>query len=257
MALVPQLRVVPLSKVMRHEEVDPLRVEHLANRLNRDNLQVNPVICAEVESEFVVLDGATRTEACRSIGLEFLVVQVVDPADVTLETWHHVIRQGEADAILERIESEADLTLNGVDSPPRITTSNRDVLSVVGSELSVNATMSALVDTYVGQSEVSRIIDPAVEVVDRRFPNWSAIVEFPRLDIDQVLKAALGEDLLPAGVTRFLIPERVLRINVDLALLRRESDLAEKQRELDHLIQTRSTAGRVRRYEETVIILDD
>jgi hypothetical protein len=71
------------------------------------------------------------------------------------------------------------------------------------------------------------------------------------------MKAALTQDLLPAGVTRFLVPERVLRLDADLALLRSASTLDTKQKALETLIQARSHAGRVRRYEETVVILDD
>jgi hypothetical protein len=83
------------------------------------------------------------------------------------------------------------------------------------------------------------------------------IVEFPRLEVKEVMKAALTRDLLPAGVTRFLVPERVLRLDAELALLRAGSSLESKQLALDALILARARAGRVRRYEETVVILDD
>jgi len=257
MALVPPLRVVPLSRVMRHEEVDPLRVEHLIGRIRTERTQLNPVICAEAPGGFVVLDGASRTEALKSLGLEHVVVQVVDPVSVNLETWHHVIRNCPTAEVIDQIKAEESLIFVDTGSPPRVTPADGDPLHVMGSGLSANATLSALVNTYVGRWTVSRIIDPAVDVVSWRFPDWSVIVEFPTMNVDQVLKAALGEDLLPAGVTRFLVPERVLRLNVDLALLEGAGDLAGKQEALDGLVQARSRAGRVRRYEETVVILDD
>lgn len=257
MALVPPLRVVPLTRVKRHEEVDPLRVEHLVGRIRDERTQMNPVICVEVGQDFVVLDGATRTEALRSLGLENMVVQVVDPDSVTLETWHHVIRNCPVSEPLEQISADLELAFAPASGPPRLTPAKGNAVTVLGSGISVNATLSAMVDAYVGRWTVSRIIDPAVDVVSWRFPDWSVIVEFPTLDVDQVLKAAIGEDLLPAGVTRFLIPERVLRLNVDLALLEGSGDLAGRQEALDSLVQSRSRAGRVRRYEETVVILDD
>ena len=140
---------------------------------------------------------------------------------------------------------------------PRVTPAAGVPMSVYGTGLSPNTVLSTLVSGYIGRWRVSRIIDPEPDVVTTRFPDWSVIVEFPRLEIREVMKAALGQDLLPAGVTRFLIPERVLRLNADLGLLRSQGDLSAKQEALDALIQARSRAGRVRRYEETVVVLDD
>lgn len=256
MALVPALRVVPLSSVLRHEEVDPLRVAELRARIETERIQVNPVICIETEGAFVVLDGATRTEAIRGLGLPYIVVQVVDPARVTLETWHHVVRDCPAQEVMDRITAQDGLLLSTTEGTPRVTTMNGTRLSVLGADLSPNATMSALVGSYIGIWTTSRIIDPRPEWVAMRFPDWSVVVEFPRLEMKEVIKAALGQDLLPAGVTRFLVPERVLRLNADVTLLE-QGDAESKQHALETLVETRSRAGRVRRYEETVVVLDD
>lgn len=258
MALVPAMRVVPLSRVRRHEEIDPLRVEQLRLRVESEGVQVNPVICAEAGDEgFVVLDGASRTEALRQLGFEYVVVQVVDPARVTLETWHHVIRNCQPSDVVDQIASHPELILSEAKGTPRVTTADGTVVSVLGSSLSPNATLSSLVNSYIGRWTASRIIDPAPDIVSWRFPDWSVIVEFPPLDAGEVIEAALGGDLLPAGVTRFLIPERVLRLNARVSLLQGSGSLAAKQEALDALIRARSRAGRVRRYEETVVVLDD
>jgi hypothetical protein len=257
MALVPALRVVPVASVMRHEHVDPLRVADLRSRIEAERVQVNPVICVEVEgSGFVVLDGATRTEAIRGLGLPYLVVQLVDPAKVTLETWHHVVRDCPVGEVMERLRSQEGLIFSTAEGTPRVTTVDGSRSSVLGSDLSPNATMSALVGSYIGQWHTSRIINPDPEWVTRRFPDWSVVVEFPPLEIKEVIKAALGQDLLPAGVTRFVVPERALRLNADIALLE-QGDIEGKQHALETLVETRSRSGRVRRYEETVIVLDD
>lgn len=83
------------------------------------------------------------------------------------------------------------------------------------------------------------------------------MIEFPILSLDDVMKAALTDDLLPAGVTRFLVNERALRLNVSLDLLSSEGSTADKQLALAELIAERTRNGRVRRYEETVFILDE
>src|SRR5690606_36423428 len=238
MSLVPALSVVPIDSVRRHEEVDPKRVSQIRDRISADREQINPVICMDVGGRFVILDGATRFSAIHSLGLAHIVVQVVDPATVTLETWHHVLRDCPADEVVGRIAAMPGLLLSDDGGAPQVTIKEGTRRSVLGIDMSPNATMSALVDAYIGHWETSRIIDPHPSTVTRRFPDWSVVVEFPAVEIDDVAKAALGDDLLPAGVTRFLIPERVLRLHAPLSILE-----SGDQEALDRLIDELSASG--------------
>ncbi len=252
MSLVPTLRVVPIDSVRRHEEVDPIRVADVRERIASERVQVNPVIATPAGDNYVVLDGATRTEAMRSLELPFLVIQPVDPSAVTLETWHHVIRACPPGDVMERIASAPGLILSHEEGKPQVTTIDGERFSVLGRDMSPNTTLNALVDSYIGQWLTSRIIDPHPDTVTTRFPDWSVIVEFQTVEIEDVVKAAMGSDLLPAGVTRFLVPERVLRLSAPIEILE-----SGDQESLDRLVESRSAAGRVRRYEETVVVLDD
>lgn len=255
---MPVLRVVPLARIRRHEKVDPIRVDRLTQRIATEGIQVNPMICSEAPSgDLALLDGATRTEALRGLGLEFAVIQLVEPEDVRLETWHHVIRGCPPRTVLDAVTAAGDLSLTEDTDPPRLHTAADGVWSVRGEGVSANATLSALVETYIGRWTVSRVADPATESVEWRFPDWSAVVEFPTLTFDDVMLSAESEDLLPAGITRFLVSERALRLNADLTLLTSPGTQADKQEALDGLLEARAQAGRVRRYEETVYILDD
>lgn len=255
---MPVLRVVPLEMLRRHEEVDPFRAARLRDRIAKEGTQVNPMVCAEAPGgDLVVLDGATRTEALKSLGLDHAVVQLVDSDAVVLETWHHVIRQAPVTEFIAQVERQEGLMLSDDEGSPRIHLAGGGTRSVLGTGPSVNATLSALVSGYVGRWTVSRVTDPSQDAVAWRFPDWSAIVEFPTLTVRDVMKAAVGDDPLPAGVTRFLVPERALRLNVDLSLLRADGSERAKQESLDALLAARARAGRIRRYEETIVILDD
>lgn len=255
---MPDLRVVPLEGIRRHEEIDPLRVERLMGRIGADSTQVNPMMCAEASTgELVLLDGATRTEALKKLGLEHAVVQMVQRSHAKLETWHHVIRGCPSADVVTQIEATAGLELTEAGPTPRIHAVEGSYSSVVGNALSINATLSTLVDTYIGTRKVSRIIDPSTEQVGWSFPDWSVVVEFPTLTIEDVVSAAVGQDLLPAGITRFLIDDRALRLNMDLDLLRSDLSREDKQQVLDELLEQRAHEGRIRRYEEPVYILDD
>lgn len=255
---LPVLRVVPLESVSRHEEIDPLRVERLVGRIEAEGVQVNPMVCCRTDDgDYIVLDGATRTESLRAIGLDHAVVQVVEPDEVTLETWHHVVREVTPDEFVAAVSEVPDLLLSEDSGTPGVHLNGGGSRLVLGIGLSANATLNALVGSYIGKQRVSRVADPGLDPVSWAFPDWSVVVEFPILTLDDVMKAATTEDLLPAGITRFLVHERALRLNVPLDLLGSDGGLEEKQDQLDGLIEDRARNGRVRRYEETVFILDD
>lgn len=255
---LPVLRVAPLERIRRHEEIDPLRVERLVGRIEAEGAQVNPMICCRApDGELVLLDGATRTESLKELGLRHAVVQIVEPDDVDLQTWHHVVRDCSPDDLLEAVAARDDLMLSDERGTPCIHLNSGTTRTVLGVGISPNATLSSLVATYVGKWRVSRVTEPSVDPVSWSFPDWSAVVEFPTLTLDDVMKASLTEDLLPAGITRFLVNERALRLNVPIDLLTGDVGIEEKQQALDDMISQRARDGRVRRYEETVFILDE
>ncbi len=258
MAQMPKLRVVLLDRIRRHEEVDPLRVARLRDRIREEGTQLNPMVCIETSGgDMVLLDGATRTEALKGLGLEHAVVQLVDPTDVELETWYHVIRQAPPLDVVAVISARPELLLSEDQGTPRIRVAEHGSRSVLGTGASVNATLSALVNSYVGRWTVSRVTDTSPETITWRFPDWSVVVEFPPMTMDDVMKAAVGADLLPAGVTRFLVNDRALRLNMDLSVLASPGETDVKQQALDSLLAARARAGRIRRYEETIVMLDD
>jgi len=257
MTATPTLRVAPLAKLRRHEEVDPLRVERLRGRIHAEGIQVNPMVCVEADGDLVVLDGATRTEAFRALGLQQAVVQVVDPGEVELETWHHLVRQCAPTELLEGIQEDPNLALEADGGPPRVRLASGEARTVSGKGITPNATLTALVSAYIGRWPVSRVTGADADAAESLFDDWAALVELPTLSVDDVMRAALSDDLLPAGITRFLIPGRALRLNFDLSILEEEGSTAEKQERLDELIEQRSREGRVRRYDETVFIYDD
>lgn len=255
---MPVLRVVPLSAIRRHEEVDPLRVDRLSQRIGSDGTQVNPMMCLEASGgDLVLLDGATRTESMKKLGLRHAVVQIVDPTSISLGTWHHVVRDVGPEEVLASIQARNDITLTKGVGTPSVHGNDGVSYRVTSETLSDNGAVAELVGGYVGKWMVNRSPDPRVEAVAARFPDWAVIVEFPSLEVGDVMKAALGNDPLPAGITRFVVPERALRLNAPLELLDSDRSVAEKQLALEELLDKRARAGRIRRYEEPVYILDE
>lgn len=255
----PLLRVVPLESIRRHEEIDPLRVDRLEKRIGAEGIQVNPMVCIEAPGgEIVLLDGATRTETLKAIGLEHAVIQIVAPDDVDLATWHHVVRGCTPAELLTAVADVRGLELNENYGTPSIHPHEGPSQLVMGvGGVSVNQTLSALVSTYNGRWQVTRTFDPHREHVAANYPGWAAVVEFPTVTVEDVMEAAVGADLLPAGITRFLVPERALRLNIPLDLLEPGRKTAAVQQSLDRILEERASDGRIRRYEGPVYILDD
>lgn len=254
---MPRLRVVPLESIRRHEEVDPLRVDRLSARIENEGIQVNPMVCIETSGEeLVLLDGATRTEALKGLGLDHAAVQLVEEHTVSLGTWHHVVRAAPIDDFIAAVSEPSEMELATAEWPPTIHISDGRTFHARGMGISPNATLAHLVRSYIGHWRVNRSAEPDESLVSRNYPDWTALIEFPTLTVEEVMRAALGRDLLPAGVTRFLVPERALRLNLPLSLLE-EGDIGQKQSALDGLLAERAGEGRIRRYSEPVFILDD
>ena len=258
MTSLPDLRVVPLANIRRHEEIDPLRVQRLSERIGSDGIQVNPMVCIEATGEnLVLLDGATRTESLKKIELTHAVVQVVDPETVTLGTWHHVVRGCTVDDLLAALSNTEHLRLVEESGTPSVLARGGSPRHVLTTDLTPNATLSALVNGYVGRWNVTRTTDTRPEPAEVSYPDWAAIIEFPTLTVEDVMIAAVGDDMLPAGITRFRVPERALRLNIPLAMLASGRSVDEMQADLDSVLEERASNGRIRRYEEPVFILDD
>ncbi|HEX6384412.1 MAG TPA: NAD(P)-dependent oxidoreductase, partial [Anaerolineae bacterium] len=107
------LRVVPLDRVVPHENIDPRRVERLAQRLEEERILRNPPVVMELEDHrYMVLDGATRTAALKKLGYPNAVVQVSSPDDgLGLHTWYHVIQGIEVDKLLRLLDDLPDISL--------------------------------------------------------------------------------------------------------------------------------------------------
>ncbi len=254
------LRVVPLETVRPHEEVDPARVERLAARLDEAGVLLNPPVVTPAGDHFVLLDGATRTEALRRKGYPTIVVQVVEADDLELRTWRHVVRGVTAEDLRRELKA-----VDGVELRPLVERGVARVYFASGAPASVHpapgvgdhAALSALVSCYLRLGRVSRATRPDPAASARLYPDMAALVSFRHLSLKEVAAAAESGDRLPAGITRFVIPGRVLRLGMSLRLLASDTSIVEKQAALDRLLEERAREGRIRHYTEPVFVLDE
>jgi hypothetical protein len=74
-----------------HEETDIFRVAKLKKRIETSGILRNPPIVANMDSGYVVLDGATRTTSLKEIGASHILAQVVHYAKMALMSKHGII----------------------------------------------------------------------------------------------------------------------------------------------------------------------
>lgn len=265
------LRFVPLERMVPHEATDPRRSQRLAERIRQDGIIRNPTLVAAIGDRFVVLDGATRTDALRRLGAPHAVVQDVDVGEgLQLETWHHVVRRLPADDFLDMISGLEGIRVEQVveGSPQDRMIEYGGICSAItrdGRAFVVHASegrnrfeaLASVADAYITAGLVSRTLERDVNRLQGWYPDMTVLVEYPEFTVEQVLLAARSGMLLPAGVTRFVVPGRVLHLDVPLDVVVADQPLEQKNRWLhDHLTE-KERAGKIRYYREPIYILDE
>lgn len=265
------LQVVPLDKVFPHENVDPHRVQKLAERLAVEDVLVNPPVVIDAGDHYVVLDGATRTAALKQLDYPHTIVQVVSDKDkLFLHTWFHAIRKSDPAKLVKMLDDLPEVSL--IESKPQsvldemieygglcyLHTVNNKVFRIEpAADVNHLDALNKLTTAYIEACYLSRTLNKDMKTLQQEYPDLTALVVFPEYTVDQILQIAQAGQVVPAGITRFIIPGRVLRINADLDYLKSEKLLSEKARWLNRLVMNKLLKGEIRYYEEPVYLLDE
>ncbi|MBM4424903.1 MAG: hypothetical protein FJ030_16200 [Chloroflexi bacterium] len=270
-----RLRIIPLADALIHELDDLQRIKAFAAAVQKDRLLRHPVIVAELEKQYLVLDGATRVMALRELGCRDVLAQVVDYADesVQLSEWHHVIVGFPANRLLAELVDVDGVTLQPVEpASARRELALRQILGCVvmnnGQHYAVMpegaqslsqqaALLSSMVDVYRGAAAIHRTVEVSLPSLRADYPDMSAVIMFPRFAPGELAAIALGESKLPMSITRHVIAGRALSLNVPLDVLSDARSLEEKNAWLDQWVHDRLRNNKVRVYQEPVVIFDE
>ena len=282
---LPDLRVLPLDALVPHERTDPRRVNPLIERLKHEDILRNPPIVAPFDGRrFVVLDGANRTTAFRTLNMPHILAQVVPYAKVHLHVWHHAITQCSMIDLLDQVRSIAGLTMSEGDlMSARAALARRDALAFISLEnghavpddttlehppaaiilagghtlIERTELLNQLVDVYEGCSKIQRTAGDSLTEARATYPDASAVVVFPRYEPAEIIDLARTGVRLPAGITRHVLPLRALRVNYPLALLRDDLPIAQKQAHLNEWVHEHVRSRKVRTYVEPTVMFDE
>jgi phosphoglycerate dehydrogenase-like enzyme len=265
------LRVVDINDVVKHELIDPRRVEKLKATLSQAIVFTNPPIVAEDEDKYICLDGATRTTAMKELGFNHMIVQVISNLnDCTLDTWQHVIRKVEPRQIIDLLDAMPEITL--VETPGgdvlekmaehgglcyMITTNEKCYHIQPSPGVNHLDALNKLTNAYIEASVVTRTTQRDIGELLKAYPDMAALMVFPKYDPQQVVQIARSGRALPAGITRFLIPGRVMRLNAQMDVLKAGTTLQEKNQWLYEFTMDKLDYDKARLYQEPVYLLDE
>lgn len=173
-----KFQILPLEKLVLHEKSDPLRVKSLIAELKKSQTLFDPIIVTRLNSEYLVLDGATRTTAFIKMKMKKIAAQVVDYFDdrIDILTWNYLVSdQGEK--IL------------------RIT--DKDIVR-----------LNEIADKFIG-SKIDRVNNE--EPVEGK-----TLVIFPRFSKKEIVDLVMNGQVIPAGLTRHVILNRITGIDMSL-----------------------------------------
>jgi hypothetical protein len=272
---LPDLRILPLSSLLLHEQHDAQRSEPLAMRLVADGMLRNPPIVAPIPGEplFVVLDGANRVTALTGLGIPHVVAQVVDYEDeeLILDTWYHLVSDLPREDFHRAIDRLPGVSLEASDLiGARAELARREALAyivypdadvfavrVVG-DLHQRATrLNDIVDIYKARGKIYRANTDHVEKLLPYYDTVTALVVFPRYQPAEIIELARVGACLPAGITRHVIPRRALRLNFPLAVLRGNWPLIEKNGYLKDWLKEKMANKTARFYQESTFLFDE
>lgn len=267
----PIINIVPVNSLVLHETTDPARVRRLQAAFQKAAYFTNPPIVAKLgHNKYAVLDGANRVTVSRKLKLPGIPVQVVDYQSPKIEllTWNHVLEgvswrqwwptlqpliqsnliSGRAGRLLSHGSLCVEIVSKdghryGVKSP-----------TVEGERL---ALLSKIVGTYKGKHQFHRTSEDNTRAIGELYPKYTALVIFPKLKKQDILRFSRSNLTIPSGVSRHIIPGRALRIDVPFAVLRSSRSLIAKNRWLNAFIAKLLQANRIRYYSEPIYIYDE
>lgn len=272
---LPDLRVLPVARLLLHETSDERRVARLCDRLLEDGRLKNPPVVAPLPDSdaYIVLDGANRVSAVRELGFPHIVAQVVsyDDPGVELSTWYHVVTGLPLADLLSSLEAVTYLHLMPM---TQAEARHRLALGAAVAYIVCHSGVYALVNTspatsskigilnqivgaYKGKANIYRASNDDFSKQAPTYPDITALVVFPTYRPADLIALVRRGEVVPSGVTRHIIQQRALRINIPLTVLAADQPLAEKEAWLQRWWRERLDANAIRYYAESTFLFDE
>jgi len=286
--VLPVLRMLPVSMLVSHEDVDPRRTEKLSQRLLDEGRLKNPPVVASIPAtdQFVILDGANRAMAFVQMGIPHIVAQVVSYADpgVVLDTWYHVVSGMPLAEFEERLIKVTGMQLDAcslIEARQALSTNDAAAYIICASGVRVVRNserhihqlngrsdsapifsadihlLNRICDAYKGRADIHRASNDIWEIQTPYYPRITALVVFPRFTPSDILSIALNGEKVPTGITRHIISPRAININIPLGVLWAGWPIEQKEKWLHDWLMERMASNAIRYYAEATFTFDE
>lgn len=268
------LRIVPLSQTLLHEEIEPHRVRHLQKQFQINFVLKNPPVATVIEgsNQYLILDGATRTTALKNLGYSFILLQIVTYTHpVQVFSWNHLLSEISPETFQAQIEQEFEtIRLDQQKAVEALHTRtiwcycsfpNNGIIGIPAQSQSITdlaAFLRKFANIYTHYYPIHRLASEELEkVIENQKPNTVVIV-YPTFTPQEIVKIAINGQQLPTGITRHLIPGRILNVNFPLEILHdTTSSLEQKNQWLNDWLTRKILNNKVRYYPEPIFVFDD
>jgi L-serine kinase (ATP) / ParB family transcriptional regulator, heme-responsive regulator len=272
---LPTLKILPLDRVILHEDHDLQRTQPLVAKLRAQGVLRNPPILMPLtdnSGRYMVLDGANRVTSLREMEFPHVVAQVVEASypHVHLQTWNHVVWGMSTNALIRALRKIEGLELikvntqKSLDAPlytpmqVRLSDGRFYILEEAPSDLATHIdTLHQIVNTYKTRASLDRTSQTLVDTFKKVYPDLTALFIFPRFKIRTVLKLAGQDIVLPTGITRFTVSPRALHLNYPLHELSSCRPIEYKEAYLQQWVEERVKKKGVRHYAEATFLFDE
>jgi hypothetical protein len=245
--------------------------------LERDGILKNPPLVMRLHTQpeqFLVLDGANRTMALRSLDIPHSLVQIVRPGieTVRLRTWNRVVYASDPRELFDRLDQVTEIVPAPRDRKEQLERIADGIRLAylylpdgsaweLGREReALDARMEhlgALIDVCLNCGKTDRTSEMDVQGLAGIYRSLAGVLVFPSIEVEEVVESAVNDIVLPAGLTRFIVSPRALRVNYPLDWLSEDKSFVEKQNQLEDWIQRRVHEQSVRYYAESTILFDE
>ncbi len=273
----PDLRILPIGKLMSHELHDEQRANPLIRRLREDGVLKNPPVVTPAdarEDRFVILDGANRAVALDVLSIGHALAQVVPYEEpfVELRTWYHVVAGISTSDLVSQLRALEGVEHQAADLfHARALLAARTILAyyvlpdgqvvtLAGGGLDLHERtrlLQTIVESYIHSGRLNRANTDKIAELLTTYPAMAGTLVYPKYEPAEILDLAQSGLRVPPGITRHVIHGRALRLNYPLSKLSAQTPLEVKNQELAAWMQERFEKREVRYYAESTYLFDE
>lgn len=265
---LPRLSILPIDDVLFHEEPDEERAALLTAKLKREGVLRNPPIVADVNGtrRRILLDGANRLTALRSLGFRYVLVQEIDLFDpgLVISLWHHAVERLDKSYFAEQLAAIDGLAVRTVEEEQgktiaRLLFPDRSAfyLSAGGDVFRIVHLLTQVTRLYHGSAYMDRVSYTNLEHLQRNYAEFRALISFRTFRKEEIVQLTTNNVKVPSGITRVLVPKRALFFNLPLEVLRSGGSAEELNQWLQQHLAEKIRNKSIRFYQEPTFIFDE